>query len=325
MRKSFQNLNIEFSIGDVSFQLLNAIFEKLERNIPKHSHGSGTYEIHYIPAGYGALRAAHSSYAIVPKTLYVTGAHVEHSQFFNEADPMREYCIYVKKLSPGKGRKFDIGHKYATDGKRYRDGADKDGRHKNGHDGTMSDFCSTPFWFGADRENLLPLMEQIFEDLTLHPAGYKTMVSALLTQLLIKCARNYGHDSRQALPDETAPSGQTTVILEDYFLYEYQNLSLEELSRRLSLSPRQTERLLKTQYGKTFQEKKIEARMSAAAVMLASPMSITAIAEQLGYSSMEHFSTAFKKYYGLSPSHYRKKTPAAPLHATRSPSPFTSP
>lgn len=315
MRKSFQNLNMEFHVGDVSFQLLNVIYEKLERNIPKHSHGSGTYEIHYIPAGYGTLRTNQASYAITPKTLYVTGAHVEHAQFFNEADPMREYCIYIKKLPSAKGRKFDSNYKNATDDKKCKDDVYKDDNRKNdkdGHDGTMSDFCNTPFWFGADRENLLPLMEQIFEELTLHPAGYKTMVSALLTQLLIKCARNYGHDSRQALPDETAPSGQTTVILEDYFLYEYQNLSLEELSRRLSLSPRQTERLLKAQYGKTFQEKKIEARMSAATVMLASPMSITAIAEQLGYSSLEHFSTAFKKYYGTSPSHYRKTSPAAP-------------
>lgn len=312
MRKSFQNLNMEFHVGDVSFQLLNVIYEKLERNIPKHSHGSGTYEIHYIPAGYGTLRTNQATYAITPKTLYVTGAHVEHAQFFNKTDPMWEYCIYIKKLSSAKGRKFDIGHKNAPDGKRYEDDTDKDGKRKNGHDGTMSDFCNTPFWFGADRENLLPLMEQIFEELTLHPTGYKTMVSSLLTQLLIKCARNYGHDGRQALPDETAPSGQTTVILEDYFLYEYQNLSLEELSRRLSLSPRQTERLLKAQYGKTFQEKKIEARMSAATVMLSNPMSITAIAEQLGYSSLEHFSTAFKKYYGTSPSHYRKNPLTSP-------------
>ena len=30
------------------------------------------------------------------------------------------------------------------------------------------------------------------------------------------------------------------------------------------------------------------------------------IAEELGYSSPEHFSNAFQKYYGVRPSEYRK-------------------
>lgn len=62
-----------------------------------------------------------------------------------------------------------------------------------------------------------------------------------------------------------------SVIIEEYFLYEYQDLSLPDLSDRLKLSPRQTQRLLMEYYGKTFQQKKAEARMSAAAILLSDP------------------------------------------------------
>ena len=96
-------------------------------------------------------------------------------------------------------------------------------------------------------------------------------------------------------------------IIEEYFLYEYQDLTLEKLSSRLGLSHRQTERLLQKHYGMTFLQKKFEAKMSAALILLQDPSnSITEISVQLGYSSVEHFSAAFRKYYGISASEWRK-------------------
>ena len=61
-------------------------------------------------------------------------------------------------------------------------------------------------------------------------------------------------------------------------------------------------------YGKTFQQKKAEARMSAAAILLSDPRKkISEIAESLGYSSAEHFSSAFRRYYDMNPRDYRKQ------------------
>ena len=90
---------------------------------------------------------------------------------------------------------------------------------------------------------------------------------------------------------------------------EYDSLTLEALSSRLALSARQTQRLLKKQYGQTFLQKRTQARMAAAVSLLADPsLNLTAIAERTGYSSVEHFSTAFRKFYKTSPREYRKRT-----------------
>lgn len=47
--------------------------------------------------------------------------------------------------------------------------------------------------------------------------------------------------------------------------------------------------------------------MSAAAILLSDvDRNISSIAEELGYSSAEHFSSAFRSYYRISPREYRK-------------------
>jgi AraC-like DNA-binding protein len=98
------------------------------------------------------------------------------------------------------------------------------------------------------------------------------------------------------------------LIIEESFLYDYEILTLETLAKRLGLSNRQTERCLKEYYGKTFLQKKTEAKMSMAKIYLNDPtLSISEIANRLNYSSIEHFSYAFKQYYKTSATEYRKR------------------
>ena len=70
----------------------------------------------------------------------------------------------------------------------------------------------------------------------------------------------------------------------------------------------QTQRILQQNFGKTFSQKLMEARMAAATQFLANTdLSVTAISERLGFSSIEHFSSAFRREMGLSPRRYRQR------------------
>ena len=126
-------------------------------------------------------------------------------------------------------------------------------------------------------------------------------------QIVIGIVRNYKNKSIVSSSYTfTAFPDNKSLIIEEYFLYEYVNLSLQDLSNRLNLSTRQTERILKEYYGKTFRQKKTEAKMSIAVILLRENKSISYIADTLGFSSLEHFSNTFKKYYHISPSQYRR-------------------
>lgn len=282
VKKQYTDLDIHFTLDGFSVHALNIIFERLTRVIPSHSHGNGCYEIHYIPAGYGRLKEGETYYDITPNTLFVTGPHVVHAQSPVLSDPMQEYCIYFR--FPGVSRTKKLSS-------------------------LLNTFLSTGFWIGQDVQGVHFLMKQLFDELECQYTGYQNQVQLLLSQLIICLVRNYEQEKKPEYRFARSNLyNSKSMIIEEYFLYEYRTLSLDILADRLKLSARQTQRLLQDYYGKTFQQKKTEARMSTAAIILNDKSrSIASVAEELGYSSAEHFSSAFKKYYHISPGNYRKE------------------
>lgn len=138
MRVAFHDLDIQFVIEDLHFHALNFVLERFLRSIPSHSHSKNSYEIHYIPYGYGQAKIEGKMYDVVPNTLYVTGPHIQHEQVPSKEDPMVEYCIYLR-IEPRN-----------PEGK------------KRSRDSYVTCFEKTKLWFGQDNQNLHPLMQQIF-------------------------------------------------------------------------------------------------------------------------------------------------------------------
>lgn len=284
MRISYNDINVKFSMENVNFYTLHIACERFMRSIPSHSHSDNSYEIHYIPYGRGKVKIDTVVHQVIPNTLYITGPHIEHEQIPDKDDPMLEYCIYLKLEKKNFGKKKDEQNSY------------------------LQLFEDTKSWFGQANRSIHPLMQQIFLELENKYTGYMKEVETLLQQLVIQVIRNYENikmTQNQPKPFDLAYSKY--FIIEEYFLFEYKNLSLDALAARLGLGPRQTERLLNKHYGKTFLQKKTEAKMSAATLLLMDPKKrITDIALDLGYSSVEHFSSAFRRYYHISAREYRK-------------------
>ncbi len=285
MLTRLDNFDLHFSLGGYDFHVSNIVLEQFERSIPRHSHSKNSYEIHYIPFGYGKASINGKDYEVTPNTLFITGPFVEHAQIPNCQDPMCEYCIYLK-----------LGHSSFP----VSSAPEKK---------LTALFKKTNFWFGQDTQDIHSLMKQLFFELEHHYTGYSIQAESLLKQLIIKLVRNY-ENKPEISTRKVSPNliDNKYLIIEECFLYEYRTLTLDKLSARLGLGIRQTERLLKDHYGKTFLQKKTEARMSAASILLQnSGLSITQIAEDTGYSCVEHFSASFKRYYGQSASAYRKE------------------
>lgn len=281
--KFYDRIGLSFQIGNIRCHALKFSFEQMRRSFPSHSHSSNSWEIHYIPYGKGTITLEHETHRIGAGSFFITGPHVEHSQTPDEEDPMAEYCVYLK-FDP---RSHPLIQEKNPD--------------------FLNLFLSTDRFIGPDKQNLHPLMQSLFQELEHRHIGYHTVLEALLTQLIVRSVRNLEYPGTSEPDAESTIADRNYLIIEEYFLFEYQELSLEKLSSRLGLSHRQTERLFQKHYGRTFLQKKYEAKMSAALVLLKDPsMSITDISVQLGYSSVEHFSSAFKKYYGMSAREWRK-------------------
>ena len=278
----YRNLDLSFTMEDVEFTVLSINDELMLEPIPRHSHSRNSYELHYISNGYGTLIADNVRYDITPGTFFMTGPQVFHEQISDPADPMREYGVYLKVNLPRRTRACE----------------------------SLKLFLNKPFFIGPADIDICGSMVKLISELKQPSEAKNLMLSAILQQLIIQISRQYqrsgkNENNEQQTSRTHIPEDQTYLTIEEAFLYNYRDLTLEGLSSQLNLSRRQTERLLKKHYNKTFQQKKKEARMSAACILLQDgSKSIASIAEELGYSSAEHFTHAFKAYYHITPSSY---------------------
>lgn len=260
---------------------------RMVRSIPAHAHGRGCYEIHYIRHGSGTVVIDGVPRRVGQNTLYTTGPSILHEQIPDPSDPMVESCIYLRVFPD-----FE----------------------KMERTSFLTPFLEQAFWMGQDTQQVLPLFDTIFQELEQKKPGYRPLLSALFQQLIVCIARNYLEpEAYQPVPEngfeDASGDSSLSLIVEEAFLYEYRTITLERLARRIHLSPRQTERLIRQYYNSTFLKKRTEARIGAASVLLkTTELPVGEIAEMTGYSSSEHFSYAFKTYTGMSAREFRRKS-----------------
>ena len=86
------------------------------------------------------------------------------------------------------------------------------------------------------------------------------------------------------------------------------DLSLDEVSKAVDISPYYFSKLFKEETGENFIEYLTKVRISRAKELLTDPnVSIKEVCASSGYSDPNYFSRIFKKYEGVTPSEYREK------------------
>ncbi|MBR2259408.1 MAG: AraC family transcriptional regulator [Blautia sp.] len=270
-----------FELGVLLVVPVHVRIEELRPIIAAHAHSNTSYEIHYAERGRGSVTIGDRIYPVKSDTLYITGPGVMHAQISDRNEPITEYCLYINcRQIPLVKPDF------------------------------FTTFTETTFWIGQDEGRVFPLLKKLIEEKRHPQPGTAEMSEAILKQIIITLTRMYCQPKKETIhPNarQSLPYAGLMPVIEDAFFYRYQTLTLEELAALLHLSVRQTQRFLKSNFGKTFSQKLIEARIAAAAqLLMTTDLSVTEIGERTGFGSLEHFSAAFKKYTGLSPTQYKK-------------------
>lgn len=286
----------EFDFENYHITVLMLHCEEFTYNVALHSHSDSSYEIHYIPKGSGNVLIDGKKYMLYPGILYVTGPNVMHEQITDGG--ITEYCIYLQ---------------IEENSEIYENARiDKD-------ESVMKYFRETVFWYGEDKQEIVNILRSIFRETAKPAIGMWSYIVACMQQLVIRMVRNYMgvapavEDNEDNYNDLFQNKGYISsqydsfLVIEQKFLNQYDTVTLKELSGLIGLGTRQTERLLKQHYGMSFIQKRTEARMSAAIIMMkTTKMTINEIAVKTGYASAEHFTNCFRRYTGVAPGKYRK-------------------
>ncbi|NLY49176.1 MAG: AraC family transcriptional regulator [Clostridiales bacterium] len=139
------------------------------------------------------------------------------------------------------------------------------------------------------------------------------MIKTHLMQMLILVMREILNDDSIEQSPCSFESYNKNYAVKQIINYLNQNynekISLEQIAHNMYLSPVYISKIFKEETGESPINYLIKIRLEKARNILlrSNENSIKSIANQVGYDDVYHFSKLFKKYYGISPLHYRKK------------------
>lgn len=279
--------NYSFTLEDTLIHVPMISYRHFTEPLPRHSHSKNAFELHYVTAGKGFVVLENQTFPLSPGVLYITGPNIAHEQIPDESESLTEFGLF-----------FLISESES-----------------NSH--LADQFIKHDLWLGDAGKEIDALAQAILWEKTNQKPGYRQKIPLLLAELMIECVRNFVSDGKIYDNKLPVPSNKlsvhllqeenTLLVIDEIFLCRYADITLEQLADSIGLSTRQAQRLLEKNYNKSFSSMKLEARMAAAETLLRnSSLKITEISNRIGYSSIEHFSNAFKKFYKVSPGQYRK-------------------
>lgn len=262
--------SIKFMMAKVFFTLADFSYKTIDEITPPIYHGADTIEINYIKSGSGKIIIKNETYEVKENYYAVIPEFVSYSLI-----PDSSFEIYSIYLLVDKKLAF---LEYVPMLKNY--------------------------YVGKDEYNLSILFDDLLYEFQNKEFGYNEVVVSNFKNIIVKVLRNENMTGKRISHWDT---NSLQFEIETILYNEFNTITVQELASRLHLSIRELQRYILKNYNKSFRELKNDAKMSFAAnKLLYTDIKMADLAVLVGYSTAEHFSYAFKTYFGMSPNKYKK-------------------
>ena len=274
---------IDFSIGNTDFQVLfteDLYLEPNAWNIYQHFHLF--CECHFLKTGQAMLQAEHMEHLLDAGAFCIIPSKLRHG-FQTLKEPASKISFYVT-LSKNKENENDTftwyNHLFLSE---------------------------IPFV----TQNNIPYFDAIYEmapHLATADFVQKTKIKYLFSMAFLELLEEAEEVAIFGDPHMPVGYEEEMILKIESFMVEHfsPNAQPDDLAGYLCLGQRQTERLLKRLFNKSFLEIKNETRIAKAKELISqNSCSLKDIAAQLGYSSYTSFYKNFRQRTGLSPEEYR--------------------
>lgn len=193
-----------------------------------HSHSKNSYELHYITDGEGVLTTEETSYPLRKGNFFVTGPNVYHQQSTNPQKPLTEIFIFIQASE------------------------------KKTKDAMVASFLERHFFFCKNNE-LEIFFKKVVNEKEMKRWGCDNVTMDWLRILLTEITRLYLPEILSNKENIENFNDRRFLLIDNAFIFHPESITLRQLAEDIGLCERQTQRLLKKYYGKTFLEKKAEA------------------------------------------------------------------
>ena len=155
--------------------------------------------------------------------------------------------------------------------------------------------------------NIRTSFEHLVDEIYTNDSQSNKMISLYMTQILISLCRLI-RGRKDRVPANKTASGYAIYHTLRYIDREYINIkSVKSVARELSYSEYYLAHLFKEKVGVSIKEYIIEKKLKNAAILLkTTDLTIGEIAEYHNFATLHTFSQAFKRYFKVSPSEFKK-------------------
>lgn len=165
---------------------------------------------------------------------------------------------------------------------------------------------------GDLRQKLFKLCMSIAAEYSVCKEGRYFMLKSYLIQMLLLIIREQSHPVEISTGCSFDSTNKKYIVeqIVSYLQEHYsEKISLDQIAENMYLSPFYISKIFKSETGDAPIRHLINIRLEHAMELLefGSYTSIKEIAEEVGYDDVYHFSKTFKKKYGISPSHVKRR------------------
>ena len=276
MSRSHYSLNQEqgFTIRGTA-KLLNVASAKYGGDWHSVPHTHNHLELFYIVDGKGQFLIQDQLYPVKPNNLVIINPNVTHTEVSLNAQPLEYIVLGIE------------GIELATS------------ENSNGQFSILDHFEGVEI--SGCLRNILREMEQ-------KNTGYEDVCQAYMEILIIRLMRN----TALAVPKEPQVvfgNRQCATVKRYIDLHFKEPMTLDQLAEDAHMDKYYLSHVFKREYGTSPINYMITKRLEESKYLLAeTDLSMSQIAQLLGFSSLSYFSQVFRKTQGTTPMEYRKST-----------------
>ena len=236
-----------------------------------HTHNH--VELFFIVGGKGQFLIEDRAYAVNTNDLVIINPNVTHTEISLSAQPLEYIVLGIE------------GIELAT-------GANSDGQ-----------FCILDHFESAEFSSCL---RNILRETELEQPGYEDVCQAYMEILIIRLMRNTAL-SVPTEPQTITGNRQCAAVRRYIDLHFKEPLTLEQLAEEAHMNKYYLAHAFKREYGVSPISYMISRRVEESKYLLAeTDLSMSQIAQLLGFSSLSYFSQVFRRTQSLTPMEYRQ-------------------
>lgn len=167
-------------------------------------------------------------------------------------------------------------------------------------------FFTRPSFLIQNAEELVAPFTTLSREIRQRRTSRRELIELCIGSIALMLHRVATTEGEEEPPDE--PFDPLLIARMKRFIGEHLNerVSIEQLAQHLNVSRSTLFEVTRRELGKSPAAYQMECRMEVARKMLQTAgLPLTQIAHELGFNSSQHFSTAFRKLFGQTPSQYR--------------------